>query len=103
MEGPTETNNRGKTIGGNRNNIETLNDCIDLCKQTKECESLFAQNSFLRAQLKKEKLKNVWLTSERNIQHQVINQLKKLWCLNQTQPRCILGHGRCNINHLKYN
>ena len=56
MEGPTETNNRGKTIGGNRNNIETLNDCIDLCKQTEECESLLYHTNKKQCTLKDLKL-----------------------------------------------
>ena len=40
MEGPTEIGKRGKTIGKTRGNVETLNDCFDLCQETEKCESL---------------------------------------------------------------
>ena len=52
MEGPTEKDNRGKTIGKNHENVETLNDCFDLCKETENCESLLYHSKKKQCTLK---------------------------------------------------
>ena len=57
MEGPTETNNRGKTIGKTHMNIRKLNDCIDLCKKTVKCESLLYHTKTKKCTLKDLKLR----------------------------------------------
>ena len=56
MEGPTEQDNRGKTIGKNHENVETLNDCFVLCKQTEKCESLLYHDKKKQCTLKDLKL-----------------------------------------------
>lgn len=56
MEGPTETNNRGKTIEKTHKNIKNLNGCIDLCKKTKKCESLLYHTTKKQCTLKDLKL-----------------------------------------------
>ena len=56
MEGPTEKDNRGKTIGKNLENVETLKDCIDLCKETEKCESLLYHSNKKQCTLKDLKL-----------------------------------------------
>ena len=56
MEGPTETKNRGKTIGKTHENIVHLNGCIDLCKRTMKCESFLYHTNKKQCTLKELKL-----------------------------------------------